>query len=170
MANDRARQLRQTAERLWEERWTFDADMNGDGVVNLSDVWLWVNWLFFAPGDLLLLLCMTHLPELAVFLEIDPTLVSGPLSGTLFFCFLLVFIAFMTLVFVFLENELSRGRIYILSLAIWLPMICYGVYYFMSKYQISINYIGLAMIIVFLILYRLHLRVWRWIQDKKSSH
>ena len=31
--------------------WTFTADMTGDGRVTISDVWLWVKWLFFYPGD-----------------------------------------------------------------------------------------------------------------------
>ena len=31
--------------------WEFVADMNGDGAITISDVELWVRWLFFIPGD-----------------------------------------------------------------------------------------------------------------------
>jgi hypothetical protein len=31
--------------------WRFRADMNGDGIVSIADVWLWIKWLYFYPGD-----------------------------------------------------------------------------------------------------------------------
>jgi hypothetical protein len=31
--------------------WRFRADMNGDGFVNIADVWLWIKWLYLYPGD-----------------------------------------------------------------------------------------------------------------------
>lgn len=31
--------------------WQFRADMNGDGIVNIADVWLWIKWLYLYPGD-----------------------------------------------------------------------------------------------------------------------
>ena len=36
--------------------WTFRADMNGDGIVNIADVWLWIKWLYLYPGDWLVYL------------------------------------------------------------------------------------------------------------------
>ena len=39
------------AERLW----LFKADMDHNGFVTISDTWLWFKWLFFYPGDLLIL-------------------------------------------------------------------------------------------------------------------
>jgi hypothetical protein len=36
--------------------WTFRADMNGDGIVNVADVWLWIKWLYLYPGDALIYL------------------------------------------------------------------------------------------------------------------
>ena len=36
--------------------WTFRADMNGDGLVNIADVWLWIKWLYLYPGDWLIYL------------------------------------------------------------------------------------------------------------------
>ena len=35
--------------------WDFVADMNMDGLITISDVWLWFKWLFFIPGDSLIL-------------------------------------------------------------------------------------------------------------------
>jgi hypothetical protein len=36
--------------------WTFRADMNDDGSVNVADVWLWIKWLYLYPGDWLIYL------------------------------------------------------------------------------------------------------------------
>ena len=39
----------------WQYRqWRFVADMDRDGVVTLSDAGLWVQWMFFMPGDALI--------------------------------------------------------------------------------------------------------------------
>ena len=170
MADDAAQQLRRKGERLWDERWTFTADMNGDGAVNLSDLWLWAQWMFFAPGDLLLLVCMKHFPGLALFLELDAASLSGPLSGTLFFCLALVAIALVMLGFVFLEGEVSRGRVYLLSLVAWLAIIGYGVFHMSNTYGIIERYLSTALLVVLFIVYRVHLRVWRWYQNRKSSY
>lgn len=41
----------------WQHRqWKFIADMNRDGALTPSDVWLWLQWLFFLPGDALIAL------------------------------------------------------------------------------------------------------------------
>jgi len=32
-------------------QWSFTFDMNLDGVVTISDAWLWFKWAFFYPGD-----------------------------------------------------------------------------------------------------------------------
>jgi len=44
-----------TNTRLWE----FSADMNLDGSVTISDIGLWVNWIFTYPGDWIILK-LTH--------------------------------------------------------------------------------------------------------------
>ena len=169
MADEAARQVRQKAERLWDERWTFTADMNNDGIVDLSDVGLWAKWVFFAPGDLLLLVCMKHFPGLAQLLELDAASLSGPLSGTLFFCVSLVVIALVTLAFVFLEGEFSRGRAYLLSLVVWLGLSGYAVYYMSDTYAIIDEYLNIALLFALFIVYRVHSRLWRWHQDRKHS-
>jgi hypothetical protein len=73
--------LKQEASAAFSERWQFVADMNGDGAVTISDVGLWLKWVFFAPGDALLLAFMQGLPGAALFLELNPRSVSGLLSG-----------------------------------------------------------------------------------------
>src|SRR5712675_1416458 len=44
----------------WDVRWIFLADMNRDGYVTISDFWLWIKWVFYAPGDWILLMLMMH--------------------------------------------------------------------------------------------------------------
>jgi hypothetical protein len=46
--------LRIAAELAWDARGRCTWDMNG--AMNGADTWLWLKWVFFAPGDLLLLL------------------------------------------------------------------------------------------------------------------
>ncbi len=50
--------------------WSFISDMNCDGVVTISDVSLWLGWVYFYPGDLLLMLVMRETPNMARFFEI----------------------------------------------------------------------------------------------------
>jgi len=39
----------------WDYRaWAFAADMNADGAVTITDVWLWFKWLYFMPGDVVI--------------------------------------------------------------------------------------------------------------------
>jgi hypothetical protein len=86
-------QLRTAADLAWDARWNFTWDMNNDGVVTISDAWLWLKWVFFAPGDLLLLLLMKFGTGAAVSLQINPTDLSGWISGLLSAAIWLVFIA-----------------------------------------------------------------------------
>ena len=37
------------------ERWAAQSDMNCDGAVTISDVWLWAKYVFYAPGDFMLM-------------------------------------------------------------------------------------------------------------------
>ena len=61
--------------------WAFVADMNGDGVVTISDVWLWFEWLYFYPGDGVVWVVGTALPAAARFLEVTPAS-YGAASGS----------------------------------------------------------------------------------------
>jgi hypothetical protein len=86
MASQAGEQLRRSADLAWDQRWTFIKDANGDGIVTISDVSKWVEWLFFVPGDLAILALIKNLPDLAVFLEITPNMLSGWLSGIVSLC------------------------------------------------------------------------------------
>jgi hypothetical protein len=83
MSSDAAEQLRRSADLAWDKRWTFVKDANGDGIVTTADVSHWAEWIFFAPGDWLILAIMKHQPDAAVFFEMTPDLQSGLLSGIL---------------------------------------------------------------------------------------
>jgi len=71
--------------------WRFVADMNGDGAVTISDVWLWVKWLYFYPGDGVLHLLATNLPSVAKFFEVSTDSYGGYISGFISFFIWLVF-------------------------------------------------------------------------------
>ena len=60
---------------------SFRQDMNGDGQVTLSDVWLWLVHVFFLPGDGFVWLMLTSAPGLARFLEIDGGSYGGLFSA-----------------------------------------------------------------------------------------
>jgi hypothetical protein len=67
----------------------FYEDMNFDGSVTISDVWIWVKWAYFYLGDLFLYCINLVLPEGAKFFELTCNSyggwVSGLLSPVLFF-------------------------------------------------------------------------------------
>jgi hypothetical protein len=67
----------------WTFRWMFAADMNRDGQITISDFWLWVKWIFFAPGDGILFGIMFHLPSFAKFFEISTSMLYGGWSFAL---------------------------------------------------------------------------------------
>jgi hypothetical protein len=91
-----AQQLRIAADLAWDARWKFASDMNGDGAVTFSDASLWLKWVFFAPGDLLLLLLLKFGTVAAVFLQVSPTDLSGWISGLVSAAIWFVFIAVAT--------------------------------------------------------------------------
>jgi hypothetical protein len=73
-------------------RENFDYDMNGDGVITISDIWSWIGWVYFAPGDLMLLGAMRDLTNFARFFEMTPQMLSGVWSffiSTLFWLWIL---------------------------------------------------------------------------------
>ncbi len=74
-------QIMTAADAAWAERWQFVKDANGDGLITISDAMGWLGWVFFAPGDWLLLMLMSHAPSIALFFEITPAMLYGTLSG-----------------------------------------------------------------------------------------
>ena len=61
--------------------WLFEADMNFDGIVGLSDFWLWANWLFYYPGDALLKAIIDYAPLVAETLEVSLQSFGSAASG-----------------------------------------------------------------------------------------
>lgn len=81
-------------------QWSFVADMNHTGSITISDVWLWIKWLYFYPGDLLIEsvnFAINKTPEVARFFENTYISYSHVLAGVISFivwCFLLFFVLY----------------------------------------------------------------------------
>lgn len=67
------------------ERWSLLLDMNRDGIFTISDIWSWVSYGFFAPGDGLIFLLLDIFPDGAAFLEYSVTDYGGISSGIISF-------------------------------------------------------------------------------------
>ena len=61
--------------------WRFFSDTNGDGAITITDVWNWLVWLFFLPGDCFLYFIMAVFPDLAQFFELSSNSYHGFISG-----------------------------------------------------------------------------------------
>jgi len=66
-------------------QWAFVADMNYNGAITISDVWLWVKWLYFYPGDGFIYILVNKISGMASFLEITYSNYGGILSGVISF-------------------------------------------------------------------------------------
>ena len=67
---------------LWNARWYFALDMNGDGIFTIDDVWLMVKYFYFAPGDLVIFAHMAD-PDLPTLVEVDASWLYGWTSGVI---------------------------------------------------------------------------------------
>jgi hypothetical protein len=90
-------------------RWAFVADMTGNGTVTVSDLWLWIQWLYFWPGDALIYGVMKYAPDVARFLEFTPTKFGGPLSLFLSFGLWIVFLVLAVLVWQVIDRTGARA-------------------------------------------------------------
>ena len=61
--------------------WNFVADMNYDGQISISDIWLWFKWFYFYPGDWIIKFLINNIPSVANFLKISYEDYGGFLSG-----------------------------------------------------------------------------------------
>jgi|APSaa5957512535_1039671.scaffolds.fasta_scaffold43204_2 hypothetical protein len=86
--------------------WIFTPDMNLDGSVTISDIGLWVNWLFTYPGDWVILK-LTH-SDIGRFFEFSTADYGGFLS---FWISIFVFIAlpFMASAFLVGREEFNEN-------------------------------------------------------------
>jgi len=75
--------LKDAAEAAWQARWQLSWDMNNDGSVSIGDFWLFLRWVFFVPGDFVLLLMMLHATTIALYLGMGVKLLSGAISGAI---------------------------------------------------------------------------------------
>jgi hypothetical protein len=78
-------QLKEAAEIAWAARWQFSWQMDADSIISISNALHSIGWIFFAPGDFILLETMLHPTRLALFFNISPDDLSGFGSGTLSF-------------------------------------------------------------------------------------
>jgi len=83
---------------MLDERLQVSSDMNLDGVITISDVLLWLKWLYFLPGDLAALILLGT--PAGDFFEITLRSVQGVGSGVLSFLFW----------FVIIEHLFSSGK------------------------------------------------------------
>ncbi|MGF1757163.1 hypothetical protein L4D76_04270 [Photobacterium sagamiensis] len=67
--------------------WSFVADMNFSGSVTVTDVGLWVQWLFFYPGDIAINIMTNFIPQVSDLLGINQGVYGGLISFILS-CFL----------------------------------------------------------------------------------
>jgi len=65
--------------------------MNLDGSITISDVWLWIKWLYFYPGDGLVYFLFHKAPSIASFFEMTPSSYGGVFSGMVSFIFFGIF-------------------------------------------------------------------------------
>ena len=63
------------------ERWSLLLDMNRDGLFTISDIWSWVSYGFFAPGDGFIFLVLNSFPDVGTFLEYSVADYGGISSG-----------------------------------------------------------------------------------------
>ncbi|MBW6393263.1 hypothetical protein [Billgrantia antri] len=76
-------------------QWVFVADMNYSDSVTISDVWLWVKWLYFYPGDAIIYYIVNFFTGIANFFEISNGDYGGVLSGVIsFFAWVIVLESF----------------------------------------------------------------------------
>jgi hypothetical protein len=63
-------------------QWAFVADMNYSGATTISDVWLWIKWLYFLPGDFAIKM-LVESSHIGPFFEMTYDNYGGLLAGTL---------------------------------------------------------------------------------------
>lgn len=90
-------------------QWDFVADMNGSGSVTVSDVWLWIKWVYFWPGDAFIDVMIRNFPTIAAFFELSTNKFGGPLSLFLSFGLWIVAIVLFVLIWRFMDRIGARA-------------------------------------------------------------
>ena len=73
-------------------QWSFTPDMDANQLITISDVWLWLKWLYFFPGDGLVYIILVEFQSVASFFEMNGSSFGGPFSG--FVSFFLWFVIY----------------------------------------------------------------------------
>ncbi|HSH49416.1 MAG TPA: hypothetical protein VK991_12600 [Halomonas sp.] len=74
-------------------QWAFVADINHNGSITISDVWLWFKQLYFYPGGGLLYCIIHKTPQITAFFEITFSSYGGIFSGVIsFLCWLILLV------------------------------------------------------------------------------
>jgi hypothetical protein len=89
--------------------WTFHADMNGDGHLSVTDVWLWMKWLYFMPGDAAI--AIFGPTSIGRFFELSHASFGGAGSGIFSFFMWPVILILIRNVFRFFLNPFRRHRV-----------------------------------------------------------
>ena len=76
-------------------KWVFVADMNYNGSITISDVWLWFKWLYFYPGDVLIYFLVNSTPSIRHFFEITSSSYGGVFSGIVSYVIWILSIGFI---------------------------------------------------------------------------
>jgi len=89
-----------------QRHWKPISDMNGDGLTTISDVSAWFGWLFYYPGDLIILWINSYreptllFSQLATFFETTPPQYGGWIA---FFISLVAWIVLFGWIAMFVE-------------------------------------------------------------------
>ena len=70
---------------FYSRQWNFIADMNYSGSITIYDVWSWLKWLYFYPGDGFVYFLVNKFPGIGQFFEITYSSYGGVLSGVVSF-------------------------------------------------------------------------------------
>jgi len=74
-----------------------DWDVNSDGDLTITDIGLWLQHIFFLPGDWLIWACLRYWPEMSRFLEVDARAYGTTISALVsVFAWLAIVVVLMT--------------------------------------------------------------------------
>ena len=76
--------------------WHFITDINHDGYITITDVFGWLSWLFFLPGDSIIYFLIIKYPNITRFFEIGFDNYRGFLSAILSIIFYFSFVSFVS--------------------------------------------------------------------------
>ena len=73
----------------------FEWDVNRDGFFTISDVLLWLQQMFFLPGDWAIWVCLQYLPDTSRFLELDVSAYGSTIAALISLVVWIIVIVFV---------------------------------------------------------------------------